>query len=132
MSTETIKLTSDKKFIDRTIILPVVGEAYFDKEGMLEVTIEQAVELIELTKGSIDLYNPFTKEEEDRIAELNKTEDQKATEELGKLIESATTEELLELAKESKLPPETLAGMTDRRLRNELLKQAGLPVKRGK
>lgn len=132
-------------FSGRTLIIPVLGQVEFDKNGILNVDDDaQAQEVIELTKGSIDLI-PADAQKSKPVAQKAVQEDQDPGEEeetengpsaetialLGGQIEAADTEQLLELAKASGLAPEVIAGMTDRRLKNVLLKQIGLPVKRG-
>lgn len=64
-----VKLQSSK-YSDRSLILPIVGEISFDKDGFIEVSQEDALELRKLPElGFLPL-----EEEEDKIEKVEKVE----------------------------------------------------------
>lgn len=97
------------------IIMPGVGEVEFDAQGVLEVEDSKVEALIADTKESFDFEVEGKKKVEDDEDVENAEWKQK--------LDEATSEELLELAKEAKLgEPAVVAAWTDKKLKKELLK----------
>lgn len=121
-----MKLLSQKynsAYAGQTIHFPVIGDATFESNGLLEVDDDSVIEFIELTKDSFNFKKyikpgdktvKLTKEEKEA---LKLGEEHKATKDQ---LESLNFEQLVELAKEGEIPLESLAGLSDGQLRKVL------------
>ncbi len=129
-------------YAGQTLNFPLIGSATFEKDGSLEVADDKVDEFIELTFDSFTFENLDTKEEEEENEEEEGTSEgvpeqkvkvTKATGNKGKAakekekkkmqehLDSLNFKQLIELAKETDIPQESLAAMTDKKLRKELL-----------
>lgn len=119
-----MKLFSKKygqAYATQTVHFPLIGNATFDKNGLLEVDDEQAVKFIQLTEPSFDFKEYVRKGETGKIKKTKEElAEEKRNEELEKTLkdlEILTFEQLVELAKESEISLESLKGATDTKLR---------------
>lgn len=130
---------SRKEYAGQTLNFPLIGSATFDKDGILEVADDKVDEFIELTLTSfafenLDAVEEETEEEFDESKEtdkslasekpkkvVSKTAQKKKELKMQAHLDSLNFKELIELAKETDIPPESLAAMTDKKLKKELL-----------
>lgn len=112
--------------------MPVVGEVEFNEDGSIDVSDEQAEDLIAATKESFDFQTESKSKK--KGGKKDGEEDPEETAEVKEWrehLDKATSEELLAMAKEADLgKPEKIAAMTDEKLRSELLKKITAPAKK--
>jgi hypothetical protein len=139
-----VKLSSRQNHAGRTLIVPPpVSSVTFDKDNVIEVDEKDAAQLVADTVGSIDLFY-VDKEKQKEADQSNDNaggdqsgsevseEDAEKLKALEEQIESASTEQLLELVKASVTDQgelTVLSGYSDRKLKNYLRKKIGLPAK---
>jgi len=124
-----MKLISNKyptEYAEQTVTFPLIGQATFDKNGLLEVDDEQVTEFLELTRPSFDFRKyikpgdkviKLTKEEKEA---LKQEEENKAVKEQ---LESLNFEQLVTLAKEAGIDLIKMEGATDGKLRKVLFEK---------
>lgn len=109
------------EYAGQTIILPVVGEVTFTDTGNLEVDEEVVESLVAATETSFGFF-----EEVPEGSKKPKGKVQVANEEYEKTkaeLDTLSSEDLINLAKESGIAPAALMGMTDGKIKKELLKK---------
>lgn len=124
-----LKLVSKKHpiaYAGQTIHFPVIGNATFNEDGSLDVDDGKVDDFIDLTKPSFD-FQPKVgsgrKKKELTPEELAAEIIEKENEGIRETLDASSFEQLIELAKESKIPKESLASMTDKKLRKLLFKE---------
>jgi len=102
-----MKLKSAKypngQYANQTIHFPVIGDAQFDKDGNLEVELdeEKLEAFILLTKESFNFSTVEQVEKDIKKKEKEKKKKEKEQAELEKMLNEASGDELLELLKET-------------------------------
>jgi len=113
------------EYAGRKVIMPLIGTVQFNDDGTLDVEDSLVDEFISATKDSFDFSDGIKAEPKKKKKdepEEDDDEDDSGLEELKQQLADATTQELLELVKETDIKPEKAASWTDARLRKELLK----------
>ena len=105
-------------YAGQTVQFPVIGEVTFSQDGTVDVDEDKVEAFVAKTFDSFGFYEKGASKPD----ALKQNQNEQYAE-LKEQLDALETEDLLLLAKESGLPPDNIAQMTDGRIRKVLLEK---------